>query len=330
MATTAYCPTPYGSETLTTGMQNSAVVELQMRLAALGYGLGPDGIDGDYGPDTGSAVSSFQTNHGIPATGVADTSTQFSIGHTYAIWGTTELSQAADSGTYNDAVVELQVRLAQWGFYTGSIDGIFGSGTNAAVENFQKYVGITQDGIVGEETYTLLINHFDHDSEGTPISGYCAFYSQMRGVYFAIQNFTSTTANPPISPITLFALIEDESDWNPCTTSNCNCGLMQFCAVDAEDWCGSQYSSGENLATPENNLLLGECIWNALIGHYDVPRCVQDQISSWNETGAPTTDDSAYVARVRNRMIYYGKIKASKSDLVPYPGCGEYTGCACY
>ena len=59
-------------------------------------------------------------------------------------------------GSRGDKVKELQQKLKRWGYYTGSIDGIFGSGTQAAVKNFQKKNGLTADGIVGPKTAVAL------------------------------------------------------------------------------------------------------------------------------------------------------------------------------
>ena len=59
-------------------------------------------------------------------------------------------------GSTGGEVKEVQRRLKQWGYYSGSVDGIFGSGTKKAVIAFQKKNGLTADGIVGKATYAAL------------------------------------------------------------------------------------------------------------------------------------------------------------------------------
>lgn len=53
-------------------------------------------------------------------------------------------------GMTGDNVTELQQWLQNQGFYKGKIDGEFGNYTEQAVKNFQKYVGIKDDGIFGD------------------------------------------------------------------------------------------------------------------------------------------------------------------------------------
>lgn len=62
------------------------------------------------------------------------------------------LKQGASGGE----VKEVQRRLKLWGYYSGSVDGVFGSGTRAAVVSFQKKNGLTADGVVGKATYKAL------------------------------------------------------------------------------------------------------------------------------------------------------------------------------
>ena len=59
-------------------------------------------------------------------------------------------------GSTGDEVKEVQRRLKKWGYYNGSVDGVFGAGTRAAVIAFQKKNGLTADGIVGKATYEAL------------------------------------------------------------------------------------------------------------------------------------------------------------------------------
>lgn len=59
-------------------------------------------------------------------------------------------------GSKGGEVKEVQRRLKQWGYYSGAVDGIFGSGTKKAVIAFQKKNGLTADGIVGKATYAAL------------------------------------------------------------------------------------------------------------------------------------------------------------------------------
>lgn len=59
-------------------------------------------------------------------------------------------------GSSGGEVKEVQRRLKQWGYYTGSVDGVFGAGTKKAVIAFQKKNGLTADGVVGKSTYKAL------------------------------------------------------------------------------------------------------------------------------------------------------------------------------
>ncbi len=51
----------------------------------------------------------------------------------------------------------VQNRLKALGFYTGRVDGIYGEQTYNAVRRFQASVGEPQDGIIGPETWSMLM-----------------------------------------------------------------------------------------------------------------------------------------------------------------------------
>lgn len=59
-------------------------------------------------------------------------------------------------GDSGDAVVTIQTKLKRWGYYTGAVDGIYGSATVSAVKYFQRSNGLTADGVVGTATLKAL------------------------------------------------------------------------------------------------------------------------------------------------------------------------------
>ncbi len=67
---------------------------------------------------------------------------------------TASVAQAAvvKEGSSGSTVKTIQTKLKRWGYYTGSVDGIFGAKTKAAVQYFQRRNGLTADGIVGAAT----------------------------------------------------------------------------------------------------------------------------------------------------------------------------------
>jgi len=59
-------------------------------------------------------------------------------------------------GDQGESVRALQQRLKDYGYYTGSVDGIYGQGTYDAVRRFQLNNGLTADGIAGDATISAL------------------------------------------------------------------------------------------------------------------------------------------------------------------------------
>lgn len=59
-------------------------------------------------------------------------------------------------GDRGQQVITLQKKLRQWGYYTGSVDGVFGDQTLRAVKWFQSANGLVVDGIVGTKTAAAL------------------------------------------------------------------------------------------------------------------------------------------------------------------------------
>ena len=59
-------------------------------------------------------------------------------------------------GSSGEEVKTIQTKLKRWGYYNGSIDGIYGSKTLAAVKSFQRKNGLTVDGIAGKNTLAAM------------------------------------------------------------------------------------------------------------------------------------------------------------------------------
>lgn len=59
-------------------------------------------------------------------------------------------------GSRGSEVTQIQTKLKRWGYYTGNIDGIYGSQTLAAVKYFQRKNGLTVDGIAGTKTLQAM------------------------------------------------------------------------------------------------------------------------------------------------------------------------------
>lgn len=59
-------------------------------------------------------------------------------------------------GDRGDKVSTIQTKLKNWGYYSGSVDGIYGKATEDAVRSFQKKNGLAADGVTGSATLRAL------------------------------------------------------------------------------------------------------------------------------------------------------------------------------
>lgn len=69
---------------------------------------------------------------------------------------TSEAFALSKIGPRGTEVRNIQTRLKAWDYYTGWIDGIYGSYTKKAVVSFQKKHGLTPDGIAGPATLAKI------------------------------------------------------------------------------------------------------------------------------------------------------------------------------
>ena len=178
------------------GNSGKDVTKLQKALDILGYYEGR--IDGDYGEDTAAAVLAYQKDKGLEADGVAGKTTITSIfgscAKTANIKGASKSSASSSSNTSSSSksgsqsssgnsgktvsslseigtipaaseegdsgskVVKLQQALEFLGYYSGEIDGHYGTKTVEAVKRFQKKRGMKQDGIAGASTLRVMFS----------------------------------------------------------------------------------------------------------------------------------------------------------------------------
>lgn len=137
------------------GSRGQVVYDLTARLTELGY---LTKAVRSYDDSVVAAVKHFQRNNGLAVDGIAGQLTQT------ALWSVAAIG-AYESGVYPTLVrgdrglaliYTLQQRLKDLGYYTIRVDGIFGSGTQRAVRDFQAVNGLYVTGKADHTTQVLL------------------------------------------------------------------------------------------------------------------------------------------------------------------------------
>ena len=160
--------------TLKYGDSGSRVTDLQTKLVALGYNT--NGVDGRFGAGTQKAVIAFQRANGLKADGLAGSQTLSLLDSKAGSAGNSSGSGSSDSGSSGSGsssgsfsrtlrngatgsdVKQVQTQLQTLGYYGGKLDGVYGSGSMAAVAAFQKANGLKADGLAGSQTFAKLFS----------------------------------------------------------------------------------------------------------------------------------------------------------------------------
>ena len=71
------------------------------------------------------------------------------------------------NGSRGEEVRKIQTKLKNWGYYNGSVDGVYGWQTENAVKSFQKKNGLTADGVAGEKTLNAMGIYSSNSSGST-------------------------------------------------------------------------------------------------------------------------------------------------------------------
>ena len=136
------------------GSTGSDVKDLQTKLKKLGYYDAY--VDGDYGDTTVAAVKAFQKKYNLTADGIAGKETLKKLDSVYKNADSDKDDDSLRMGDSGSDVKDLQTKLKKLGYYDGTVDSTFGSGTYAAVKAFQKKYNLTADGVAGSETLKKL------------------------------------------------------------------------------------------------------------------------------------------------------------------------------
>ena len=130
---------------------NAGIAALQVALRARGLYVGT--IDGVTGPATAAAVKRFQHRTGLAETGISDARTRRALGR----YGSHLLgSRPLTRGAAGWDVAALQFLLAWHGFPSSTIDGGLGMHTEKALRGFQRWAGLSVDGVAGVTTIAAL------------------------------------------------------------------------------------------------------------------------------------------------------------------------------
>lgn len=156
-----------GTKTLSQGMNNSAVMELQQGLRQLNFFTYANNTT-YFGSITKQAVQKFQKANGLTVDGYFGPASakvmQSKLSGKPSPAPTPDKGTSSSSvstgllrpGSRGGSVGSLQQSLKNLGYYKGSIDSIFGGGTTSAVKRFQTSRGLSADGIAGPATFNAI------------------------------------------------------------------------------------------------------------------------------------------------------------------------------
>lgn len=174
----------YAGTPLRQGSRGPNVVRVQVMLNRISQNYPAiarvDPVDGIFGAQTERSILSFQRIFDLTPDGIVGKATWYQLVRLYVAvndlaeldsQGQTfyrvnwQLSGTLNTGSSGQKVRQLQYMLRVLSQYINDIppvnvDGIFGTATQAAVRAYQRFAGLTVDGIVGTNTWYSLYDRF--------------------------------------------------------------------------------------------------------------------------------------------------------------------------
>ncbi len=180
-------------------------------------------------------------------------------------------------GSTGETVKKVQQVLKNKGYYSGALDGIYGSKTEAAVRRFQRDAGITVDGVCGPQTMrylglgsgsaasasgasdrALLARIIAAEARGEPYNGQVAvgavilnrvkhssFPNTLAGVIYQKGEFTAISdgqfASTPVPQSCVRAAADAMNGWDP--TGGCIYYFNPSTATSAWIWSRPQVTT---------------------------------------------------------------------------------------
>lgn len=152
-------------------------------------------------------------------------------------------------GSSGQTVRTIQTKLKRWGYLTGSVDGVFGAQTKAAVIRFQKKNGLTADGIVGAATAKAMgisLSSSSSTSASSKPAGSsdlyllsCCIYGEARGESYtgkvAVAAVILNRVKSASFPNTVSGVIYQKGAFTCVSDGQINLGTNDECTRAAQD-----------------------------------------------------------------------------------------------
>ena len=202
---------------------------------------------------------------------------------------TTTEAAVLKQGSTGSSVRTLQTKLKSWGYYTGSVDGIYGSQTVKAVKYFQSKNGLAVDGIVGAKTAAALGMTLSGSSSGSSSGS----YSSSDEYLLAKCVYAEARGEPYVGQVAVAAVVLNRV--RSASFPNTIAGVIY------QPWAFTCVNDGQINLSPDNNAI----------------KAAKDALNGWDPTNGclyyynPATATSSWIW-TRPVMLSIGKHNFAK------------------